>query len=184
VEAGTRADLRGGFQWCPYGARPKRCARSTNTDITYLASPIRHQESMFEAETPWAIRGELLPGWYDDWVMFERERLRQLQLHALETMAHRLAKEHRYADAVDVALAAVRLEPLRERHPHTDRSSPGGEQSGGGAEPVHRSWHGPSPGPASDAPHGRGSRLRHSQQIWTAGTYLADYAGPVDASAR
>src|SRR5262245_13822298 len=30
--------------------------------------------------------GELLPDWYDDWVVLERERLRQLRLHALETL--------------------------------------------------------------------------------------------------
>ncbi|GAA1579134.1 hypothetical protein GCM10009678_72200 [Actinomadura kijaniata] len=58
--------------------------------------------------------GELLPGWYDDWVIFERERLRQLQLHALEALAVRLTAEHRHAEAVDAALAAVRMDPLRE----------------------------------------------------------------------
>src|SRR5262249_13629615 len=31
--------------------------------------------------------GELLPGWYDDWVMMERERVRQLWLRALEAAA-------------------------------------------------------------------------------------------------
>ena len=30
---------------------------------------------------------DLLPGWYDDWVMLERERLRQRVLHALEALA-------------------------------------------------------------------------------------------------
>jgi DNA-binding SARP family transcriptional activator len=58
--------------------------------------------------------GELLPGWYDDWVLFERERLRQLQLHALEAAAVRLTTAKRYAEAIEVALTAVRLEPLRE----------------------------------------------------------------------
>ncbi|GAA3938422.1 AfsR/SARP family transcriptional regulator [Actinoplanes auranticolor] len=58
--------------------------------------------------------GELLPGWYDDWVLFERERLRQLQLHALEAIALRLTAEGCHAQAVEAALAAVRLEPLRE----------------------------------------------------------------------
>jgi DNA-binding SARP family transcriptional activator len=58
--------------------------------------------------------GELLPGWYEDWVLFERERLRQLQMHALETLAGRLTAAGRYAEAIDTALAAVRLEPLRE----------------------------------------------------------------------
>jgi DNA-binding SARP family transcriptional activator len=58
--------------------------------------------------------GELLPGWYEDWVLFERERLRQLQMHALEMVAARLTSAGRYAEAIDAALAAVRLEPLRE----------------------------------------------------------------------
>ncbi|MFL6139698.1 MAG: BTAD domain-containing putative transcriptional regulator [Frankiaceae bacterium] len=58
--------------------------------------------------------GELLPGWYDDWVVFERERLRQLRLHALDALADRLCDLGRYADALDIALEAVSSEPLRE----------------------------------------------------------------------
>jgi DNA-binding SARP family transcriptional activator len=61
-----------------------------------------------------ARRGELLPGWYDDWVLLERERLRQLRLHALEVLAERLAGAGRYGEAVQAAYAAVRTEPLRE----------------------------------------------------------------------
>jgi DNA-binding SARP family transcriptional activator len=57
---------------------------------------------------------DLLPGWYDDWVIFERERLRQRVLHALESLSRRLVAEHRYADAVEVAMTAVAVEPLRE----------------------------------------------------------------------
>jgi DNA-binding SARP family transcriptional activator len=57
---------------------------------------------------------ELLPGWYDDWVLFERERLRQLRLHALESMATRLADDGRYGSAIEAALAAVEADPLRE----------------------------------------------------------------------
>ena len=34
---------------------------------------------------------DLLPGWYDDWVIFERERIRQWLLHALEGLSRRLA---------------------------------------------------------------------------------------------
>jgi DNA-binding SARP family transcriptional activator len=60
------------------------------------------------------LDGELLPGWYDDWVLFERERLRQLRLHALEALALALAGQRRFAAAVDAGLAAVRTEPLRE----------------------------------------------------------------------
>ncbi|MGY1690640.1 AfsR/SARP family transcriptional regulator [Geodermatophilus sp. SYSU D01105] len=61
-----------------------------------------------------ALRGDLLPGWYDDWVLLERERLRQLRLHALEAAADRLASARRYGEALQAAHAAVRAEPLRE----------------------------------------------------------------------
>jgi DNA-binding SARP family transcriptional activator len=44
----------------------------------------------------------------------ERERLRQLRLHALEALAVRAARERRFAVAVDAALEAVAVEPLRE----------------------------------------------------------------------
>jgi DNA-binding SARP family transcriptional activator len=60
------------------------------------------------------VRSELLPGWYDDWVLLERERLRQLRMHALEAVAARLAAAGRYGEALQVAYAAVRAEPLRE----------------------------------------------------------------------
>lgn len=60
------------------------------------------------------LRGELLPGWYDDWVLLERERLRQLRMHALEAMAEKLATAGRYGEAVQAAYAAVVAEPLRE----------------------------------------------------------------------
>ena len=59
-------------------------------------------------------RGDLLPGWDEDWLLLERERIRQLHLHALEALAHRLRARGRYAEAVDAALAAVTAEPLRE----------------------------------------------------------------------
>jgi DNA-binding SARP family transcriptional activator len=60
------------------------------------------------------LRGELLPGWYDDWVLLERERLRQLRMHALEAVAARLAAVGRHGQALQIAYEAVRAEPLRE----------------------------------------------------------------------
>lgn len=57
---------------------------------------------------------ELLAGWYDEWTLVERERIRQVCLHALESIASRLLAAHRYAAALEAALAAVSLEPLRE----------------------------------------------------------------------
>jgi DNA-binding SARP family transcriptional activator len=60
------------------------------------------------------LRGELLPGWYDDWVLLERERLRQLRMHALEALADRLTAAGCYAEAVQAAYVAIQAEPLRE----------------------------------------------------------------------
>jgi DNA-binding SARP family transcriptional activator len=60
------------------------------------------------------LTGELLPDWYDDWVLIERERHRQLVLHALDALAARLTRLGRFGEAVEVALAAIAGEPLRE----------------------------------------------------------------------
>ncbi|MFE4748972.1 BTAD domain-containing putative transcriptional regulator [Streptomyces mirabilis] len=60
------------------------------------------------------LGGDLLPGWDEDWVLPERERLRQLRLHALEALSERLVAEGRHALALEAALASVRVEPLRE----------------------------------------------------------------------
>jgi len=60
------------------------------------------------------LSGELLPGWCDDFVELERERLRQLRLHALEALAHRLLRAGQHALALDAALKAVAADPLRE----------------------------------------------------------------------
>lgn len=61
-----------------------------------------------------ALGGELLPDWYDDWLLFERERFRQLSLHALEALADRLTGAGDVARALEAALSAVGAEPLRE----------------------------------------------------------------------
>jgi DNA-binding SARP family transcriptional activator len=57
---------------------------------------------------------ELLRDWYDDWVVFERERFRQVRAHALEVLCVRLAAESRFPEAIEVGLAGVHNEPLRE----------------------------------------------------------------------
>lgn len=61
-----------------------------------------------------AFEFDLLPGWYDDWLVVDRERIRQLRLHALEALATRRMRAGQYAAALDAALAAVRADPLRE----------------------------------------------------------------------
>jgi DNA-binding SARP family transcriptional activator len=60
------------------------------------------------------VSGDLLPDWYDDWVLFERERLRQLRLCALEALCRELTRAGEYGQAVKAGMLAVRVEPLRE----------------------------------------------------------------------
>jgi DNA-binding SARP family transcriptional activator len=57
---------------------------------------------------------ELLPDWDDEWLLADRERLRQLRLHVLEAQAGRLSADGRYGLALETALTALRADPLRE----------------------------------------------------------------------
>jgi DNA-binding SARP family transcriptional activator len=63
---------------------------------------------------PSLLFDDLLPDWYEDWVLLERERFRQLRLRALDTLCQRLMCAGRLGDASDVGLAALAAEPLRE----------------------------------------------------------------------
>jgi DNA-binding SARP family transcriptional activator len=64
---------------------------------------------------PGLLGGEdLLPGWDEEWVLLERERLRQLRLHALDALAETLVRQGKPALALEAAWESVRTEPLRE----------------------------------------------------------------------
>lgn len=58
--------------------------------------------------------GDLLPGWYDDWVMFDRERLHHRRIRALEILARHALDDGRPDLALAAAEDAATLEPLRE----------------------------------------------------------------------
>src|SRR5207237_6620338 len=60
------------------------------------------------------LASDLLPDWYDDWVVDERERLHQLRVHALEVLARRLAAGGSFGLATEAGLAALHSNPLRE----------------------------------------------------------------------
>ena len=74
--------------------------RPTEADLTFLPSGVD------------AV--DLLPGWYEDWALIERERLRQRMLHALEALSGQLTAAGRYAEGIEAAAAAVAADPLRE----------------------------------------------------------------------
>lgn len=58
---------------------------------------------------------ELLPGWYEDWVLIERERLGQIQIRFLEALVGHLRRQGEFARAIDHAMRLVAIDPLRER---------------------------------------------------------------------
>lgn len=74
-----------------------------------LEAPNGHPQSLCRM-----LSAELLPGWYEDWVLLEAERWRQVRLHELESIARQFIELGRYSDAVLIALEAKDAEPLRE----------------------------------------------------------------------
>jgi len=59
-------------------------------------------------------QAELLPGWYDDWVLFEQSRLRQDRLHAFHIIARESLARGDFEIALEASEAALELEPLYE----------------------------------------------------------------------
>jgi DNA-binding SARP family transcriptional activator len=60
------------------------------------------------------LSSEVLPDWYDDWVLAEAEEWRQLRMNALEAMSMQLTALGRLPEAAAAARAALKVEPLRE----------------------------------------------------------------------
>ena len=68
-----------------------------------------------EAREASAMLGnDLLPDRDDEWLEFERERFKELRVHALERLSERLSAWGEHAEAVQCGLLAVQAEPLRE----------------------------------------------------------------------
>jgi DNA-binding SARP family transcriptional activator len=95
-------------------------APEVSVDVREATAQAREVLNPASADRSWPslaelhLDGDLLPDWYDDWVVIERERFRQLRVHALERLCERLAEARRFAEAAEAGLAAVRGEPLRE----------------------------------------------------------------------
>ncbi len=98
-----------------------RLSDAVTVDVTLLRSILDMSESMpDEAATDpvAALRvlrtPDLLLGWYDDWVIEDRESLHQRRFRVLERLARASLDDGRPTDGVDFAVEAVRLEPLVE----------------------------------------------------------------------
>jgi len=94
-----------------------RCCVSVDVAefVSVARSVVNHEQEPNSRQLAVLVdSGDLLPGWYDEWVLVERDRLRQLRLHALEVLADLFSAAGRLAGGLEAALAAVRLEPNRE----------------------------------------------------------------------
>ena len=61
-----------------------------------------------------SYRADLLPSCYDEWIVPERERLRQQYLVALAQLVRLLEAQHDYAAAIRHAQSWLRYDPLAE----------------------------------------------------------------------
>lgn len=101
--------------WYGHGAssrdRPSTAAADASTGASPPALPWAERIAHLD-HTPFAH--DFLPGWYEEWAVVERERMRQLRLHCLESIAEIHLADCRYAAAMQVLLVAITLDQLRE----------------------------------------------------------------------
>lgn len=88
-------------------------------DVDGLRRAVAATEDAIAEGAPAALLGqlvgeELLPGWYDEWVLPERERLEQLRVKALERIARQGLETGDLALCVDAAHAVGDVNPLLE----------------------------------------------------------------------
>jgi DNA-binding SARP family transcriptional activator len=114
--------------WCISHAFPRLLQAGADTleldgsvrvDVATLQRHVARMQAQPAAQIPDSYldhlsRAELLPGWYDDWVIFEQERLRQLRLSTLEFLARQQLAAGEPGSAVIAAISAASIEPLRE----------------------------------------------------------------------
>ncbi len=60
-------------------------------------------------------RGDLLEGWYQEWVLFERERLERMYINLLDKLISHCAAHGRYEAGISYGMWALRHDPARER---------------------------------------------------------------------
>ncbi|NMR31188.1 AfsR/SARP family transcriptional regulator [Crystallibacter degradans] len=91
-------------------------ARIDVRDIRAQASRVEEQtgpdlpQSMLDS----VLEAELLPGWYEDWVIAEQERWQRWRLSVLERLARQFLLQGKIEPAVEAARAATTIDPLRE----------------------------------------------------------------------
>lgn len=83
-------------------------------DVHGIDRAARRQSPRLIPPDPCGLCAELLPGWYDDWILVERERLAHWRAELFERLSNTSCQQGRYHDAVLYAVASISVEPLRE----------------------------------------------------------------------
>ena len=98
------------------GNGPLALAADVEVDLAEAMRLLRTIAAVPDAPRPdlALLAADILPGWTAPWIAVERERFRQLRLHALEELSLRCSAAGRYADAVEIAEMAVHSAPSRE----------------------------------------------------------------------
>ena len=102
-----------------------RATISLNKDTAVFVDVLAFQELLGPSQPPETTltrlrqavglaQGELLEGFYDDWIFPERERLREQYLRALEQLAQIEKQNGRYQQALAAISQLTQADPLRE----------------------------------------------------------------------
>ena len=84
-------------------------------DVADFEAAVAHAATRATLETAISYyQGDLLPSCYDDWILPERERLRQLALAALDRLLTLLEAQRDYGAAIRYGQQLLQLEPFNE----------------------------------------------------------------------
>jgi DNA-binding SARP family transcriptional activator len=93
-------------------------ANGVSVDLHQLLGQIKELEQpdsqLDDAFLSGLRSADLLPGWYDDWVLIEQQRLRNIRLRAFLLLARRWLDRGDVHRALEAAESALELEPLHE----------------------------------------------------------------------
>jgi DNA-binding SARP family transcriptional activator len=79
-----------------------------------LESGTSPSDADLSGEAVAALSMDLLPDWYDEWVVAEAETWRYSRRNALEAQSGFLCERGRWAESAQAARAAISIDPLRE----------------------------------------------------------------------
>lgn len=113
VLAGPNGDI--GFNWeSNYWLDVTAFEQSTRRVLALPPDRMQPKDAQTLKAAIELYAGELLEGFYDDWVLRERERFRQIYLDSLAHLLRFCRRHGAYSEALDCGRKILELDPLRE----------------------------------------------------------------------